>query len=63
MEVKMNISPVANNLIIAFNNYIEESNKKDYRFTYEEQIKLEQLIKVLNNQIDMLIQYELKRED
>lgn len=57
----MNVSPVANNLIIALNNYIEESSKKDYRFTYEEQIKLQQLINVLNNQIDMLIQYELKR--
>ena len=59
----MNISPVANNLIIAFNNYIEESSKKDYKFTNEEQFKMQQVIKMLDNQINMLIQYELKRED
>lgn len=57
----MNISPVANNLIIAFNNYIEESSKKDYKFTNEEQFKMQQVIKMLDNQINMLIQYELKK--
>ena len=57
----MNISPVANNLIIAFNNYIEESSKKDYKFTHEEQFKMQQVIKMLDNQINMLIQYELKK--
>ena len=57
----MNISPVANNLIIAFDNYIEEKRKKDYKFTNEEQFKMQQVIKMLDNQINMLIQYELKK--
>ena len=57
----MNISPVANDLILAFNNYIEESSKKDYKFTNEEQFKMQQVIKMLDNQINMLIQYELKK--
>ena len=57
----MNISPVANNLIIAFNNYIEESSKKDYKFTNEEQFKMQQVIKMLDNQINMLIQKKIKK--
>ena len=58
----MNISPVAIDLIEAVENYIAESSKKQYRFTDEEQYKLEQLIRQLNNQIDMLVDYEIKRK-
>lgn len=57
----MNTSPAAVRLIKAFNEYIEESSKKDYRFTIEEQMKLERMIRILNNQIDILINYENKR--
>ena len=57
----MNISPVATDLIEAIKNYIEASSKKEYRFTVEEQYKLEREIAILNKQIDMLIDYELKR--
>lgn len=58
----MNISPVATDLVEAIENYIETSSKKEYRFTVEEQYKLEREIAILNNQINMLIDYELKRE-
>lgn len=58
----MNISPVATDLIEAIENYIEASSKKEYRFTEEEQYKLEREIAILNNQINMLIDYELKRD-
>lgn len=59
----MNISPVAIDLIEAIENYIEASSKKEYRFTEEEQYKLEREIAILNKQIDMLIDYELKRKE
>ena len=59
----MNISPVATDLVEAMENYIEASSKTNYRFTIEEQMKLQQMIKILNNQIDMLVDYELKREN
>ncbi|MBR4486080.1 hypothetical protein IKS57_01750 [bacterium] len=58
----MNISPIANDLVQAIEEYIEQSSKVGYRFTLEEQLKLQQMIKVLNNQIDMLVDYEAKRE-
>jgi len=61
-EVKMNISPVANELIIAINNFKEESSKTGYRFTIEEQIRLEREITILQNHINLLIDYELKKE-
>ena len=58
----MNISPVANELIIAINNFKEESSKTGYRFTIEEQIRLEREITILQNHINLLIDYELKKE-
>ena len=61
--MNMNISPIANDLVVAINNYIETSSKVEYRFTIEEQIELQKQIKILENQINMLIDYELKREN
>jgi len=58
----MNISPVANELIIAIDNFKEESSKTSYRFTTEEQIRLEKEIAILQNHINLLIDYELKKE-
>ena len=57
----MNIGKDAINLLGAFEIYLEVSSKKDYIFTPEEQRALENLIRRLNNQIDMLVDYEIKR--
>ena len=59
---QINNSPSAIRLLKAFDEFIKESSKKEYRFTIEEQRNLENLIKVLNNQINVLIEYEMKRE-
>ena len=59
----MNTSPIANDLLIAIDNYIEASSKKEYRFELEEQIKLQNAIARLNNQIGILINYEIKRKN
>ncbi len=59
----MNVSPVANDLVEAINNYIEESSRTSYRFTLEEQLELQNKIAILNNQIDMLIKYELEKRE
>lgn len=58
----MNISPVAKRLIDAIESYIEETSKKEYRFTFEEQQLLCAYITKLNKQVDVLIDYEIRRE-
>lgn len=58
----MNISPSAIDLIDAIKRYIEESSKINYRFTIEEQFEIQKQIKILDNQINILIDYEIKRE-
>lgn len=57
----MEISPVANDLIQAIDNYIEESGKTIYRFSFEEQIELQRKIKILDNHINILIAFETSR--
>ena len=56
------VSPIAYDLIQAFNEWAEQSSKVGYRFSKEEQYYLEQMIKIMNNQIDMLVDYESKRQ-
>lgn len=56
------ISPVATSLLEAIDNYLEASCKKEYRLTFEEQIKIQNAILVLDKQLDVLIDYETKRE-
>lgn len=58
----MEVSPIAYDLIKDFNEWMEQSSKKEYRFSKEEQYYLEQMVKMLNNQIDMLVDYELKKD-
>ena len=57
------VSPIAYDMIQNFNEWLEESSKKGYRFSNEEQYYLEQMIKIMNNQINMLVDYELKRKE
>lgn len=58
----MEVSPNAYDMIKAFNEWLEQSSKVGYRFSIEEQRYLELMVKMLNNQINMLVDYELKRE-
>jgi len=55
------ISLQASNLINAIDEFINASSKTNYIFTIEEQHQLENMIKVLNNQISFLVDYEIKR--
>lgn len=57
----MNISPSAKDLLKAFDEWMQDSSKTIYRFELEEQQALEHMIKVMNNQINMLVDYELKK--
>lgn len=57
------VSTYTYDLIEAFNEWIEASSKVGYRFTEEEQHYLEYMVKVLNNQIDILVDYEIKRKE
>lgn len=58
----MNISPSARELLRAFNEWLEDSSKSNYRFELEEQLELQKIGKILDNQINMLIDYELKKK-
>lgn len=58
----MNYSPSALRLFKAIDEYLKESSKKEYRFTIEEQKMLDRYITFLDNQLTILIDYELKRE-
>ena len=60
--MKMVYSPSFNDMREAIYEYLKQCSEKQYRFTVEEQLELERLIKVLDNQCNMLIDYELKRE-
>lgn len=59
----MEVSPIAYDMIQKFNEWLEQSSKVGYRFSEEEQRYLEQMIKIMNNQIDILIDYELKKKE
>jgi len=58
----MNISSVANDLIIAIDNFKEESIKTSCKITIEDLTILEREIAILQNHINLLIDYELKKE-
>jgi len=57
------VSCIAYDLIQTFNEWLEQSSKVGYRFREEEQQYLEQMIKIMNNQIDLLVDYELKKKE
>jgi hypothetical protein len=59
----MNISPIANDLIEAINNYLNESSRVQYRFTLEEEISLTCALTNLKNRLETLSDYEIKREN
>lgn len=59
----MEVSPIAYNLITDFNEWLEESSKVGYRFSEEEQMYLQKMVIIMENQLDMLIKYELERKE
>lgn len=50
-----------NKLEKSIQEYIERTSKKDYKFTFEEQIQVQNLIEILDKHVDMLIDYEIER--
>ena len=48
-------------LINEIENYMEKTSKKDFIFTQDSQYNLIQILKVLDKHINILIDYELKR--
>lgn len=57
-----NISPVAVDLIEAIERYKEESSKTTYRFELEEQLRLQKEIAILEKHIELLADYETKKD-
>lgn len=58
----MNTSPSAERLLKAFDEWLKESSKVEYRFELEELNRLRLMINTLNRQIDILVEYEIKRD-
>ena len=59
----MDFSPAYRKLLNAINDYIQESSKTTYRFSYEEEESLKYNIEFLKNHYKNLINYELKRQN
>lgn len=55
------MSENAKSLIQEINDYMEESMKKSYVFTLDEEIALKHSVETLQRHINMLIDYELKK--
>lgn len=58
----MNTSPSAERLLKAFDEWLKESSKVEYRFELEELNKLRFMVDTLNRQINILVEYEIKRD-
>lgn len=58
----MNISPVAKRMIDSIKEFIAESSKKEYRFELEEEKEIQRYIAILENQLKILIDYEIKKD-
>ena len=56
-------SQILQDLMDATTTFIEKSSHVDYQFTYEDQVALQRLIDTLTNQLNILVDYELKRGD
>lgn len=56
-------SIILQDLMDATTTFIEKSSRVDYHFTLEDQVALQRLIDTLTNQLNILINYELKRGD
>ena len=50
-------------LINEIERWIEITVKKDFIFTEDSQYKLDQMLKILNKHIDMLVDFEIKRKE
>lgn len=57
------MSENAKSLIQEIHNYMEESMKKSYVFTIDEEIILKQQVNMLQKWLETLSDYELKRKD
>lgn len=49
------------NLMIAILEYMEKSSKKDYMLSEEEYLRLSNQIQVLQKHLDLMYDYEMKR--
>lgn len=57
------MSENAKSLIQEIHNYMEESMKKSYVFTIDEEMILKQQVNMLQHWLETLSDYELKRKD
>ena len=55
------MSETALELILAIDKYMEKSVKTNYILTLEEQLELQRKLNTLNNHINLLVDYEVKR--
>ena len=61
LEKELSCKNTAIELINMIDKYIADTSKKDYIFTEEEEYFITLASKRLNNHINMLIDYEMKR--
>lgn len=49
-------------MIDSIKEFIAESSKKEYRFELEEEKEIQRYIAILENQLKILIDYEIKKD-
>ena len=59
----LELNKEAKELIEAINVFMSASSKKEYKFSMDEEILLNQMIEILKNHIRLLVEYEEKQKN
>lgn len=59
----LKLNKEAKDLIEAINVFMNASSKKEYKFSLEEEVMLNQMIEILKNHIRLIVDYEEKHKE
>lgn len=59
----LELNKEAKDLIEAINVFMNASSKKEYKFSLEEEVMLNQMIEILKNHIRLIVEYEEKQKE
>lgn len=59
----LELNKEAKDLIEAINVFMNASSKKEYKFSLEEEVMLNQMIEILKNHIRLIVEYEEKHKE
>ena len=59
----LELNKEAKDLIEAINVFMNASSRKEYKFSLEEEVMLNQMIEILKNHIRLIVEYEEKHKE